>query len=83
MFAIELIQTYMRVKNYTLDKQAAVDLGFDRSMISKIRTGAKKLPEKSAIKIAMECNLDLAAWSSILKKWFCGAISVKTMIYSN
>lgn len=101
MFAIELIQTYMRVKNYTLDKQAAVDLGFDRSMISKIRTGAKKLPEKSAIYIATECNLDLAevlirlqeekatdvtekaAWSSILKKWFCGVISVKTMVYSN
>lgn len=24
-----------------------------------------------------------AAWSSILKKWFCGVISVKTMVYSN
>lgn len=60
MFALELIQTYMRLKNYTLDKQAAADLGFDRSMISKIRTGAKKLPEKSAIKIATECNLDIA-----------------------
>lgn len=101
MYAYELIKTYMRVKNYVQDKQAAADLGVKPPMITQIKKGEKSLYEKSAIYIATECNLDLAevliklqeekatdatekaAWSSILKKWFCGVISVKTMVYSN
>lgn len=101
MYAYELIKTYMRVKNYVQDKQAAADLGVTKAMISKIKTGERSITEKSAIYIATECNLNLAevliklqeekatdatekaAWSSILKKWFCGVISVKTMVYSN
>jgi len=59
MFAIELIQAYMTIKNYSQDKQVAADLGFDRSMISKIRTGVKKLPDDSAIYIANRCGMDV------------------------
>lgn len=100
MYAYELIKTYMKCKNYIQDKQAAADLGVSGAMIAQIKKGVRNMPEKSAIYIATECNLDLAevlirlqeekatdvtekaAWSSILKKWFCGVISVKTMVYS-
>lgn len=101
MYAYELIKTYMRAKNYSQDKQAALDLNLSTGLISKIKVGERSLTEKSAIYIATECNLNLAevliklqeekatdatekaAWSSILKKWFCGVISVKTMVCSN
>lgn len=101
MYAYELIKTYMRVKNYVQDKQAAADLGVKPPMITQIKKGEKSLSEKSAIYIATECNLDIAevliklqaekakdaiekaAWSAILKKWFCGMMAVKTMVYSS
>jgi len=49
----------MKAKNYTQAKQAAADLGFDASMISNIKRGAKKLPEESAIYMAERCGLDV------------------------
>lgn len=101
MYAYELIKTYMRAKNYIQDKQAASDLGVSGAMIAQIKKGIRNMPEKSAIYIATECNLDIAevliklqeekatdaiekaAWSAILKKWLCGIMSMRTMIYSN
>lgn len=60
MYAYELIKTYMRCKNYIQDKQAAADLGVSGAMITQIKKGIRNMPEKSAIYIAIECNLDIA-----------------------
>lgn len=59
MFAYSIIEAYMKAKNYTQAKQAAADLGFDASMISNIKRGAKKLPEESAIYMAERCGMDV------------------------
>jgi len=59
MFSYELIQTYMRAKNYTQTKQAAIDLGFSDAYLSNVKTGKKKLSEESAIYIAKRCEMDV------------------------
>lgn len=60
MYAYELIKTYMSYKNYVQDKQAAIDLEISAALIAQIKKGIRTMPEKSAIYIATECNLDLA-----------------------
>ena len=60
MYAYELIKTYMRTKNYIQDKQAAADLEISAALIAQIKKGIRTMPEKSAIYIASECNLDMA-----------------------
>jgi len=59
MFSYELIQTYMRAKNYTQAKQAASDLGYSNAFLSNIKSGKKNISEESAIYIAERCGLDI------------------------
>lgn len=60
MYAYELIKTYMSCKNYIQDKQAAADLEISAAYVAQIKKGIRKMPEKTAIKIANECHLDMA-----------------------
>lgn len=59
MFSYELIEAYMKVKNYSQAKQAALDLGFSNSFITKLKQGEKKIAEESAIYIAERCGMDV------------------------
>lgn len=59
MFSYELIEAYMKTKNYTQAKQAAIDLGFSNSFVTKLKTGEKKIADESAIYIAERCGMDV------------------------
>ena len=59
MFSYELIEAYMKAKNYSQAKQAALDLGFSNSFITKLKQGEKKIAEESAIYIAERCGMDV------------------------
>lgn len=59
MYSFELIQTYMKAKNYTQAKQAALDLGYSEGFVSKVKDGKKNISEESAIYIAERCGLDV------------------------
>lgn len=59
MYSFELIQTYMKAKNYTQAKQAALDLGYSEGFVSKVKDGKKNISEESAIYIAKRCGLDV------------------------
>lgn len=58
MYSKELINTYMRVKNYTQQKQMASDMNISASYLSDIYRGKRNFTEESGIWIAMECNLN-------------------------
>lgn len=60
MYSFELIQTYMKAKNYTQAKQAALDLGYSEGFVSKVKDGKKNISEESAIYIAERCGLDVS-----------------------
>lgn len=60
MFSYELIEAYMKAKNYSQAKQAAMDLGFSDAYVSNLKTGKKKLAEESAIYIAERCGMDVS-----------------------
>ena len=58
MYSKELINTYMRVKNYTQQKQMASDMNISASYLSDIYRGKRNFTEESGIWIAIECNLN-------------------------
>lgn len=54
----DLIELYMKTKNYSQQKQMAADLGIGKSYMSEIYMGRKEFTDKTAIYIALECDLD-------------------------
>lgn len=60
MISYELIKAYMNAKNYSQDKQAAMDLALSKQMVSMIKAGDRFLTEETAIYIAERCNLDVS-----------------------
>lgn len=60
MFSYQLIEAYMKAKNYTQAKQAAMDLGYSDAFVSNLKTGKKNISEESAIYIAEKCGMDVS-----------------------
>ena len=58
MYSKELIELYMKVKNYTQQKQMAQDIKMSQSFLSDIYTGRREFTDETGIWIAIECGLD-------------------------
>lgn len=60
MYPKELIQAYMRLKNYSQQKQVAVELDLSTSYINQVWNGRLELTDITGIFIANECGFDAA-----------------------
>ena len=58
MYSKELIELYMKRKNYAQKKQMAADLQISTSYLSDINNGRREFTDETAICIAVECELD-------------------------
>lgn len=58
MYSKELIETYLKLKNYSQQKQMAKDINMSQSFLSDIYNGRREFTDETAIYIAIECGLD-------------------------
>lgn len=58
MYSKELIETYMKFKNYSQHKQMAADMKISTSYLSDIYNNKRQFTDESGIWIAIECELD-------------------------
>lgn len=58
MYSKELIETYLKLKNYSQQKQMAQDINMSQSFLSDIYNGRREFTDETAIYIAIECGLD-------------------------
>lgn len=60
MYSKELIELYMKTKNYTQQKQVAAELRISKSYVNMLWTGQVQMTDKLGIFVAIECELDPA-----------------------
>lgn len=60
MYSKELIQAYMKLKNYSQQKQVAAELELSTSYINQVWNGRLELTDVTGIFIAIECGFDPA-----------------------
>lgn len=60
MYSKELIELYMKTKNYTQQKQVAAELNISKSYVNMLWTGQVQMTDKLGIFVAIECDLDPA-----------------------
>ena len=60
MYSKELIELYMKKKNYTQQKQVAAELEISKSYVNMLWTGQVQLTDKLGIFLATECEIDPA-----------------------
>lgn len=60
MYSKELIELYMKQKNYTQQKQVAAELEISKSYVNMLWTGQVELTDKLGIFLAIECGVDPA-----------------------
>ena len=60
MYSKELINTYMKQKNYSQQKQVAAELELSTSYINQVWNGRLELTDITGILIANECGFDPA-----------------------
>ena len=58
MYSKELIETYLKLKNYSQQKQMAQDINMSQSFLSDIYNGRREFTDETGIWIAIECGLD-------------------------
>lgn len=58
MYSKELLDLYLKCKNFTQYKQAAMQLGFSTAYIAKINNGREEFTDKTGIFLAIECGID-------------------------
>jgi transcriptional regulator with XRE-family HTH domain len=58
MYSKELIEMYLKLKNYSQQKQMAQDINMSQSFLSDIYNGRREFTDETAIYIAIECGLD-------------------------
>lgn len=58
MYSKELIELYMKQKNYSQQKQVAADLKISKSYVNMLWLGQVQLTDELGIYLAIECGLD-------------------------